>query len=67
VSKGIAKVTLEDDIFILNERDSLEIPILSKHRLENDTQNLLEIIEVQFGEILSEDDIKRYEDKYQRD
>ena len=67
VSKGIAKVTLEDEIFILSERDSIEIPILSKHRLENNTQNLLEIIEVQFGEILSEDDIKRYEDKYQRD
>ena len=66
VSKGIAKVTIEDKTYLLKEKDSIQIPILSKHRLENDTQNLLEIIEIQFGKILSEDDIKRYEDKYQR-
>lgn len=66
VVKGIATVTRGDDVFTLNENQSTYISIGQKHRLENATSSPLEIIEVQSGSYLGEDDIVRFEDVYQR-
>ena len=51
---------------ILKKNQSTYIPKKTKHRLINERETLLEIIEVQSGEVISEDDIIRYEDKYGR-
>lgn len=64
--KGQAVVTCGDHEFILNEDQSTYIPIGQKHRLENKTDRLLEIIEVQTGSYLGEDDIVRFDDIYGR-
>jgi mannose-1-phosphate guanylyltransferase/mannose-6-phosphate isomerase len=66
VVKGTARVTRGDEIFLLSENESTYIPIGSKHRLENPGKIPLELIEVQSGSYLEEDDIVRYEDKYKR-
>jgi len=66
VVKGTAKVTRGEDVFILTENQSTYISIGQKHRLENPTLLPLEIIEVQSGRYLGEDDIVRFEDDYQR-
>ena len=66
VVKGTARVTCDDKVFDLQENQSTFIPLGSKHRLENTTRNLLEIIEVQSGSYLGEDDIVRFEDVYGR-
>lgn len=66
VVKGKAKVTCGEKIFDLHENQSTYIPIETKHRLENPTDQLLEIIEVQSGDYLGEDDIVRFEDDYMR-
>lgn len=67
VVSGIATVTRDQEIFQLTANQSTYIPIGIKHRLTNDTQNPLVIIEVQSGEYLGEDDIKRYDDIYTRE
>ena len=64
--KGIAKVTIDKKIATLKTNQSIFIPRLSKHRLENTHKMGLNIIEVQYGNILSEKDIIRYEDIYER-
>ena len=66
VVSGIAKVTKADDVFTLNVGESTFIPIAVKHSLENETSETLEIIEVQSGNYLGEDDIERFEDLYGR-
>ncbi len=66
VVKGTAKVTNGEDVFLLEENQSTYIPIGQKHRLENPGSNDLEMIEVQSGSYLSEDDIVRFEDTYGR-
>ncbi len=66
VTKGIATVTIEDEVFDAGCGESCYIPQKAKHRLENNTSSDLEIIEIQFGKILEESDIKRYEDIYKR-
>ena len=67
VVKGTATVTIDDKVFELNENESTYIPVESKHRLENATDEILEIIEVQSGSYLGEDDIVRFEDDFGRD
>ncbi|HHB92057.1 MAG TPA: mannose-1-phosphate guanylyltransferase/mannose-6-phosphate isomerase [Thioploca sp.] len=67
VVQGTAKITKNDEIFVLTENQSTYIPIGTKHRLENQGRIPLEIIEVQSGSYLGEDDIVRYEDVYGRD
>ena len=67
VVKGTAKVTRGDDVFTLVANQSTYIPIGTKHRLENPDTIPLEMIEVQSGSYLGEDDIVRFEDKYNRD
>ena len=66
VVKGSAVVTCEDREFVLNEGESTFIPLGKKHRLENKGTELLEIIEVQTGKYLGEDDIVRFSDIYGR-
>lgn len=66
VVKGIAKVTCGDRTFLLHENESTYIPIRVKHRLENPGETELELIEVQSGSYLGEDDITRYDDVYGR-
>lgn len=66
VVKGCAQVTRGEDQFQLNEDESTYIPIGMKHRLYNPGMIPLEIIEVQTGSYLGEDDIVRFEDNYGR-
>jgi mannose-6-phosphate isomerase-like protein (cupin superfamily) len=66
VVSGTARVTRGDDVFILSENESTYIPIGTQHRLENPGTIPLEIIEVQSGSYLGEDDIVRFEDIYNR-
>lgn len=66
VVKGSAKVTNGDEVFLLEENQSTYIPIGVKHRLENPGKADLEMIEVQSGSYLGEDDIVRFEDVYGR-
>lgn len=66
VVKGTAKVTRGEQEIILSEDQSTYIPLGEKHRLENPGKTPLEIIEVQSGGYLGEDDIVRFEDVYGR-
>ena len=66
VIKGVALVTCGDKIFELQENQSTYIPRGTIHRLENQKDMPLEIIEIQTGSYLGEDDIIRLEDDYQR-
>ena len=63
---GYAKVTLGDDKFILNANESLTIPLGTPHRIENTSNAPIELIEVQYGNYLGENDIIRIEDNYNR-
>ncbi|RLB75372.1 MAG: mannose-1-phosphate guanylyltransferase/mannose-6-phosphate isomerase, partial [Deltaproteobacteria bacterium] len=67
VVKGTARVTCGDNILLLSENQSTYIPLGEVHRLENPGQIPLEIIEVQSGSYLGEDDIIRLEDAYGRE
>ena len=67
VVKGTAKVTCGENVMLLSENQSTYIPLGEVHRLENPGQIALEIIEVQSGSYLGEDDIIRYEDNYGRE
>ncbi len=67
VVAGTAQVTCEDKVFTLSEDQSTYIPLGHKHRLENKGKIPLELIEVQTGSYLGEDDIVRYDDVYGRD
>ena len=66
VVSGIARVTRNNDVFELHENQSTYIPIGAKHRLENPGEKMLELVEVQSGDYLGEDDIVRYSDIYGR-
>ncbi len=63
---GTALVTRDNDVFELHANQSTYIPIGARHRLENPGKDMLELIEVQSGDYLGEDDIVRYEDVYGR-
>ncbi|WP_374605572.1 mannose-1-phosphate guanylyltransferase/mannose-6-phosphate isomerase [Arenimonas sp.] len=66
VVSGSARVTCDEKVFLLAENQSTYIPLGSKHRLENPGKVPLELIEVQSGSYLGEDDIVRFEDVYGR-
>jgi len=66
VVKGVATVTKGEEEFLLHENESTYIPPETKHRLENAGDSVLEIIEVQSGSYLGEDDIVRYDDDFGR-
>jgi mannose-1-phosphate guanylyltransferase len=67
VVSGAARVTNGDKTFLLSENESTYIPVGVVHALENPGKIELELIEVQTGSYLSEDDIVRFEDRYGRD
>ena len=66
VVAGTARITRGEEVFLLEENQSTYIPIGMKHRIENPGTIPLEIIEVQSGSYLGEDDIVRFEDRYGR-
>ena len=66
VVSGIATITRNEEIFLINENMSTNIPVGMKHRLQNNEDVPLELIEVQVGDYLEEDDIERFEDQYER-
>ena len=67
VVKGTAKVEIDDKVLILSENQSTYIPLGSRHRLSNPGKIALNLIEVQSGTYLGEDDIVRFEDIYGRE
>jgi mannose-1-phosphate guanylyltransferase/mannose-6-phosphate isomerase len=66
VVSGTAEVTCDDKVFLLGENQSTYIPLGSTHRLRNPGKLPLELIEVQSGSYLGEDDIVRFDDVYGR-
>jgi mannose-1-phosphate guanylyltransferase/mannose-6-phosphate isomerase len=66
VVSGTAKVTRGDETLLVSENQSTYIPLGTTHRLENPGRVPLEMIEVQSGSYLGEDDIVRFEDVYGR-
>jgi mannose-1-phosphate guanylyltransferase/mannose-6-phosphate isomerase len=66
VVKGTAEVTNGKDIRIIHENESIYIPMGNIHRLKNPGKIPLELIEVQVGSYLGEDDIVRFKDEYGR-
>ena len=66
VVNGIATVTVGDTVTALTRTQSVDIPKGARHRLENLHSEIVDVIEVQFGDYLGEDDITRYDDIYQR-
>ena len=66
VIRGIARVTRNDEVFDVHPEESTYIPKGARHRLENPGRELLEIIEVQNGGYLGEDDIVRFQDDFGR-
>jgi len=67
IVNGTARVTKGEETFILSENESTYIPLGTKHRLENIGKIPLELIEVQTGSYLGEDDIVRFDDIYGRE
>jgi len=66
VVRGTAEVTIGETVSVLNENESAFIPLETKHRLANPGEVPLELVEVQCGSYLGEDDIVRFEDRYGR-
>ena len=66
VVEGTAKVTVDDEVKLVSENQSVYIPLGAIHRMENPGKVPMVLIEVQTGAYLGEDDITRYEDKYAR-
>ena len=66
VVRGTAEVTVGDEVKMLAENESVYIPVGTVHRLANPGKILLELIEVQTGSYLGEDDIIRVEDEFGR-
>jgi len=66
VVKGTAKITVIENVETYRENEMVYIPVLAKHRVENCESVPLELIEVQYGDYLGEDDIVRLEDEYGR-
>ncbi len=66
VVEGTARVTINDDVQLVSENQSVYIPLGAKHRMENPGKVAMVLIEVQTGSYLGEDDIIRYEDVYAR-
>ncbi len=66
VVEGTAKVTVDDEVRLISENQSVYIPLGAVHRMENPGKVPMVLIEVQTGVYLGEDDIIRYEDVYSR-
>jgi len=66
IVEGIAKVTIGSKVYYVSRNKSIYVPFGKKHRIENTKEKKLIFIEVQTGTYLGEDDIKRFEDDYDR-
>ena len=66
VVQGEASVTLGENIKQLKVNESVYIPLKEKHALANEGEELMQLIEIQVGDYLGEDDIVRLEDRYGR-
>jgi mannose-1-phosphate guanylyltransferase / mannose-6-phosphate isomerase len=66
VVAGTARVTVDDQVLLLEPNQNVHIPLGARHRMENPGQVPMHLIEVQCGDYLGEDDIIRYEDVYGR-
>lgn len=66
VLEGVANVVLNGEVHTLNKAQSIDIPLKAKHSLQNHSDKVLKILELQKGSYISEDDIIRYEDMYGR-
>ena len=66
VVSGTARVTIGDDVRLVDENQSVYVPVGARHRMENPGKIPLTLIEVQSGSYLGEDDIVRFEDTYGR-
>ena len=66
VVEGTAKVTIDEDVKLVTEGQSVYVPLGAVHRMENPGKLPMVLIEVQIGTYLGEDDIIRYEDVYMR-
>jgi mannose-1-phosphate guanylyltransferase/mannose-6-phosphate isomerase len=66
VVRGTARITKGSEVITITENESTYIPLGTKHRLENPGKIPLELIEVQSGSYLGEDDIERFDDRYGR-
>jgi len=66
IVRGTAQVTIGEEVRTLHENESIYVPSGARHRLENPGKIDLELIEVQTGSYLGEDDIVRFEDDYNR-
>lgn len=67
VVEGEAHAIIDKNIYKLSVNESIYVPLGSKHRLENNSEKDLIIVEIQIGNILKEDDIVRYDDIYGRE
>ena len=66
VLRGIAEVEIDGAVSLLGSQDTIRIPRAAKHRLANKGREVLSVLEVQYGELISENDIVRYRDRYGR-
>jgi mannose-1-phosphate guanylyltransferase / mannose-6-phosphate isomerase len=66
IVRGSAEVTVGEQVSILQENESTYIPVGTRHRLANPGKVPLELIEIQCGPYLGEDDIVRFDDQYGR-
>jgi mannose-1-phosphate guanylyltransferase/mannose-1-phosphate guanylyltransferase/mannose-6-phosphate isomerase len=66
VVRGVATIEIDDLKKNLQVGEFCDVPLGAKHRLSNETDLEIEIVEVQFGDYMGEDDIVRYEDDYKR-
>jgi mannose-6-phosphate isomerase-like protein (cupin superfamily) len=66
VVSGTARVTIDSEVRLISENQSVYVPLGAKHRMENPGKVPMVLIEVQTGAYLGEDDITRYEDVYSR-
>jgi len=66
VVEGTAKITIDQEVKLVSEGQSIYVPLGAKHRMENPGEQPMILIEVQIGTYLGEDDIIRYEDVYAR-
>ena len=66
VVKGLPTITIDDSEKTYPVNNAVYIPVKSKHRIQNLTGEVCQLVEVQVGEYLGEDDIERFEDVYGR-
>jgi mannose-1-phosphate guanylyltransferase / mannose-6-phosphate isomerase len=66
VVEGKVKVTIDEEVKLVSEGQSIYVPLGSVHRIENPNKTAIKLIEVQIGAYLGEDDIIRYDDVYSR-